>query len=120
MANKKTQREWFNEAITLAEANGRDDMADFFRGRIEVLDKKTASRSQTKNQEANETIKEIIIDTLRSLGSGTVSEVRQANEELSKYENQKISALMRQLKNAEKVTKTTDKKKSIFSLAEGV
>ena len=39
-------------------------------------------------------------------------------EELSALSNQKVSALVRQLVESGDVVKTTDKKKSIFSLAE--
>lgn len=120
MTKTKTQREMFNEIIGLAEASDRPDIVDFAKGRIAVLDKKTASRGTTKNQIANEAIKETIIDTLRTIGSGTVSAIMGANAELGGYSNQKITALVRQLVNADVVIKTVDKKSSIFSLAEGV
>ena len=119
MANKKTQREFFNDIIALAEANNRTDIVEFAQGRIAVLDKKSTSRTTSKNQEQNEALKVAIVDTLRTIGSGRVITIQNANAELGGYSNQKITALVRQLVEAGTVIKTVEKKSSIFSLAEG-
>ena len=119
MANKKTQRAFFNDIIALAEANNRADIVEFAQGRIAVLNRKSASRTPSKNQELNETLKTVIVDTLRTIGSGTVTTIQNANAELGGYSTQKITALVRQLVEAGTVIKTVEKKSSIFSLAEG-
>ena len=68
-------------------------------------------------QEQNVGIKATILEVLATIGSGTVTDIQNGNEELSALSNQKVSALVRQLVEASKVVKTVDKKKSIFSLA---
>ena len=63
-------------------------------------------------------IKATILEVLATIGSGTVTDIQNGSEELSALSNQKVSALVRQLVDSKEVVKTTDKKKSIFSLAE--
>lgn len=118
MANKKTQREMFNEIITFATEYEREDIVTFAKERIAVLDKKSQSKKATKAQEENEVLKDVIVDTLEVIGKGTVTDIIKANENLGEFSNQKISALLRQLVNAKTVDKTTEKGKSIFTLAE--
>ena len=119
MANKKTQREMFNEIITFANEYGREDIATFAKERIAVLDKKSSAKKPTKTQEQNEALKVVIIDTLTTMGGGTVTDIMKANDELGEFSNQKISSLLRQLVNDKLVNKTTEKNKSIFRIAEG-
>ena len=82
------------------------------------MDKKAANKKSTKTQEENKGIKSVILDTLASIGSDTITDIQNANSDLAKLSNQKVSALVRQLVENGEVVKTTDKKKSIFSLAE--
>ena len=116
MTNKMTQRDYFNEVIALAEQNGRDDLVEFAKGRIAVLDKKASAKKPTKVQEENEVLKGIILDTLTNEGV-TVSELQAKRDELFGFSNQKVSSLLRQLVAEGKVVKTVDKKKSFFALA---
>ena len=116
MANKKTLKDYFNEIITLAEENGRDDLVEFAKGRIEVLNKKTENRKPSKTDEVNAHIKEVIVDTLGGVEKATVSELIKLNDELRELSNQKVSALLRQLVETGKVEKFVDKKKSYFSI----
>ena len=48
----------------------------------------------------------------------TMTEIQSAREELKALSNQKISALVKQLKDNGEVVKTVEKGKSLFSLAE--
>jgi len=117
MANKKTQRDYFNEIIEVVRENGRDDLVEFCEGRIAVLDKKTANRSKKVN-EANESIKADVLATLEGFESGvTVTDIQKASDVLAPLSNQKVSAMLRQLVADNKVIKSTDGKKSVFSLA---
>ena len=74
----------------------------------------------TETQVANLAIKDTICATLAEVGKAvTISELQSANAELAQYSTSKLSALMRQLVVEEgRVVKTTDKKRSLFSLAE--
>ena len=117
MANKVTKREMF-EAIKAVEAVANDEaMVAFIDHEIELLDKKSANKKPSKTQEANEAIKAVVLDTLGTEPI-TVSELLKANEAFADMSNQKMSALLRQLVEAGKVVKSTDKKKSLFAIAE--
>lgn len=117
MANKMTQKDYFNEIIALARANDRMDIVTFAEGRIEALNKKSGSKKPTKTQEENVSLKEEIVSVLTSEGA-TVTEIQTKSETLGTLSNQRVSALLKQLVEAGRVVKTIDKKKSYFSLAE--
>ena len=117
MANKMTQRDYFNEIIAMAEANGRTDLADFARGRIEALDKKSANKKPTKTQEANEVLKDTIEDVLSESGKAlTVTEILASGKFEALTSPQKISALLKQMIEAGRVAKSVEKKVSRFSV----
>ena len=85
---------------------------------LELLAKKSASKKPSKKNEENEVLKAKIVEVLGTFENGaTVSEILGASEDFSGMSNQKISALVRQLVLNGTVVKTTDKKKSIFSVA---
>ena len=81
MANKMTQRDYFNEIIALARANDRADIVEFAEGRIEMLDKKKSGSKPTKTQEENVELMEIILSVLDSNGA-TVTEIQNRDERL--------------------------------------
>lgn len=121
MTEKKlTQKDYFNMIIELAQENNRKDIVDFCLGRIELLNKKSSSKTPSKNQIANENLKTIILNVLSENAKPmTISEIQASNEELSTdngISNQKVSALLTQLINVDKVVRTIDKKKAYFSI----
>lgn len=84
---------------------------------IELLDNKKASSVKTKVQVENESIKNVIVETLTNLEKFvTITELQDANEDLAKLSNQKISALLKQLVDTEIVKKQIDKKKAYFGI----
>ena len=118
MANKMTQREFFNEVVVLMEQAGRTDLADFARGRIDALDKKSATKKPTKTQVENESVKEVIANVLSdSKAPMTVTEILTSGKLAEGTSNQKVSALLRQMIDEGKVVKTTEKKVSRFAVA---
>lgn len=117
MANKMTQRDYFEEIIALAMENDRNDIVEFAKGRIEMLDKKKSGSKPTKTQEENIELMAEIESVLTSEGA-TVSEIQTKSEILRGLSNQKISALLKKMCDAGSAVKTVDKKKSYFSLAE--
>ena len=81
----------------------------------EQMGKRHASSKPSKKQVENEAIKAEILEVLASAESAmTCTEIGKALE--GDYSVAKISALMRQLVEAEKVEKTVEKKVSRFSL----
>ena len=119
MTNKITKREVINAMLTDEVIKTNEIYVDYLKNELTLLDNKKRSKKVTKTQEQNVSIKSTILETLSTM-SGTVTEIQSASAELSKLSNQKVSALLRQLCESGEVVKTTDKKKSIFSLASEV
>lgn len=90
---------------------------------IALLAKKNSSDSKkmTKAQEENEGYKELIVEYLAGLADDhegmTCAAIGKAIPELNDFTTQKISALMRQLKTAQRVTTNEKKGKTLFRLA---
>ena len=118
MEKKITKVDRFNQLMALDEVKANADLVAFCEHEVELLQKKSASKKPTKKNEENEALKAKIVEVLRIFESGaTVSEILGASEDFNGMSNQKISALVRQLVLDGTVVKTTDKKKSIFSVA---
>lgn len=117
MANKITKREVINAMLADVAISGNATYVAYLENELALIEKKAANKKSTKTQEENKGIKSVILDTLASIGSGTITDIQNANSDLAGLSNQKVSALIRQLVESGKVVKTTDKKKSIFSVA---
>ena len=122
---KMTKKDMFNEIINLmngkASAVTNDEIINFCTHEIELLNKKSSSSSgkPTKTQVENEGYKEVILEALATADKPmTISELMEYADGLAGLKNQRVSALMTQLKNAGKVIRTEEKKKAYFSLAE--
>ena len=118
MANKITKREVIKMMMNEEVVKANPTYVAYLENELALLDKKAQNKKATKTQEQNVGIKATILEVLATIGSGTVTDIQNGNEELSALSNQKVSALVRQLVESGEVVKTTDKKKSIFSLAE--
>ena len=120
-----TKKEMFNEIIKMMNGEQMSVSAqaviDFANHEIELLNKKSSSSSgkPTKTQLENEGYKEVILEALATADKPmTISEIMEYADGLAGLKNQRVSALMTQLKNAGKVIRTEEKKKAYFSLAE--
>lgn len=118
MANKITKREVIGMMMNEEVVKANPTYVAYLENELALLDKKAQNKKATKTQEQNVGIKATILKVLATIGSGTVTDIQNGNEELSALSNQKVSALVRQLVESGEVVKTTEKKKSIFSLAE--
>lgn len=83
---------------------------------LELLAKKnSAEKKPTAQQVANEGIKQVILRVLTDNGGlMTVTDVQKSCAELSDLSNQKLSALLRQMKDDGFVEKVEDKRKAYF------
>lgn len=117
MANKITKREVIKMMMNEEVVKANPTYVAYLENELTLLDKKAQNKKATKTQEQNVGIKATILKVLATIGSGTVTDIQNGNEELSALSNQKVSALVRQLVESGEVVRTTDKKKSIFSLA---
>jgi HSP90 family molecular chaperone len=119
---KVTKRERFEmikEIVLNAGLENEAEMVEFLDNEINLLNKKRASGAKTATQKENEVLVERLYEVLAEVGRPvTVSELQKENEEFGAMSNQKVSALMKKLKDAGRVNKVDDKKKAYFSIAE--
>lgn len=96
------------------------DMGEFVAHELELLSKKnSADKKPTAQQTANEAVKTAILDGMEVNRLYTITELIKEIPECADMTNQKVSALVRQLVDADSVAKTVDKRKSYFSLIVG-
>lgn len=120
MAKTKTPtfRENYTTLLNIKEVKENPTLVEFINGRIEALDKKSASAKgkTTKAQKENEGTKELILAVLRTMENGaTCTELIKADEGLGEFSNQKLSALLRQMIAEGVVTRAEVKGKAVFS-----
>ena len=111
-----TKREKFEMLANIAEVKANPMLMEFIAHELELLAKKnTSEKKPTAQQVANEGIKQTIIDVLTENGGlMTITDIQKASADLADLSNQKLSALVRQLKDAGLVEKIEDKRKSYF------
>lgn len=118
MANTKklTKRDYFNKLLGLDEVRKDKDLIEFINHELDLLARKNSTeRKPTAEQIANENLKDVIYNVLKASATMmTITEMQKANEELADFSNQKLSALIRQMKDDGKVEKIEDKRKSYF------
>ena len=122
MEKKMTKKDWFAVLANVVEASemkNKTEALAFIAHEVELLEKKSAKSGVTKTQKENVVIMEAIKTALGEIGKAvTISELQAENTTMAEYSNQKLSALLRKLVKSGEVVKTTEKKKSYFSLAE--
>ena len=114
MAKKMTIVEQYEAIIGKVEGVLSAEEIAFFQERADLHAKKNASRKPTKAQAENEGIKTAILDFMEEGKSYTVTEIQKG---VGLESNQKASALIRQLKDAELVVRSEVKGKAYFTLA---
>ena len=122
MEKRMTKKEWFAVLASVVKASEMENKTEalaFINHEIELLEKKSAKSGQTKTQKENIEVMEKIKSALGEVGKAvTITELQAASAEMAEYSNQKLSALLKKLIESGEVVKTTEKKKSYFSLAE--
>lgn len=114
---KKEKFDMLRELVESVAVENADMLLEFIAKEKAALDKKSGAKSKT--QIANEGIVEEIFEALVRVGRPvTISELQAADEAMKELSNQKISALMKKLKDAGRVVRVDDKKKAYFSVAE--
>lgn len=118
---KLTKKEKFGMVLDYIQDN--EMLVEFINNEISLLTKKASSSTKSKTQLENDNIKSRILEVLmESQEKFTITDFQNTYEEfsISKYSNQKMSALFTQLVNENKIYKTIEKKKSYFSVKEDV
>ena len=112
---KMTKKDYFNELKGLVVGNEREvELIEFLDRQIELLSRKTSVK--TKTQKENEVLIEKVYEALATVENPVTVTELQAVEGMGDFSNQKLSALLKKLVDAGRITKTTDKKKSYFSV----
>ena len=118
---KPTKKENFEKIIEILQMNDREDLVEVMQHEIELIEKKKANGKMTKTQEENTNIKKMILTELERIGEPvTITDLINKSESINKAtagSNQKVSALMTQLKDANKVIRIQEGKKATFRLA---
>lgn len=123
-STKVTKRERFAQLMEIVNASQVENSAElvsFIEHEVELLSKKNSrSGKPTKTQLANESIKTQIVSVLeRANRPMTVTQLL-AESELADLSNQKVSALLTQLRESGAVVRTVEKKVAYYSLADEV
>jgi hypothetical protein len=117
MEKKLTKMENYEKAVALAEKNGDNELVKFFKHEMELLEKRKISGKKSEKNTENEEYKELILDILETADKPmTITDIMKADSNLPQS-NQKISSLVRQLKEENVVTRTEVKGRAYFALA---
>lgn len=115
---KMTKRDYFNSLLSLSEVQADEALVSFINHELELLSEK----KPTATQIANDSLKVAITNYLSEGGKHTISEMLAEVPALEGMQNQKVSALVRQMIADGVVQRIEEKRKAYFALmdAEGV
>ena len=117
---KPTQRDRYAEIREILASAGRDDLVEFVDGRVAQLDKKnSAERKPTAKQVENAGFKQEILSYMEQgvlYASADIAKSVPALVEAGVSAN-RVTAMLTQLVNDGAIVRTTDKRKSFYSLA---
>lgn len=121
MEKKMTKKDLYYQIINLAYGEelqvSIDDIVAFAQKEIELLNKKSSSKSKKEVAKAQENDKymEIIVSILDSTKAKmTVGEIQSQDEELKPLSNQKMTSLIKKLKDSGIVSRVEEKGKAYF------
>lgn len=113
---KVTKKEMFGKLIEVVENAGVEDaveMVAFLNHEIELVSKKRAG--QTKTQKANEGLIEVIYEAIANADNPmTVTEIYEVVKSDEITSPQKVSALVKKLRDAGRVTRVEEGRKAYF------
>ena len=120
---KPTKRDRFNALLAIPAVAADEALVEFIKHEIELLDRKNAAEPKlTKAQVAAASLREVIVSEMEPSVAYTVSEAMKSLPSLVSdpdMSNQRASRLLNDLVKEGKVSKTTDKRKSYFTVVEG-
>ena len=123
-STKVTKRERFAQLMEIVKASEVENSAElvaFIEHEVELLAKKNSrSGKPTKTQVENETIKAQIVSVLERVGKPMTVTQLLAESEFTGLSNQKVSALLTQLRKSGEVVRAIEKKVAFYSLADEV
>lgn len=115
--NKMRKEDYFKVLRDLAEKAGDDMSVEFCDKELKMIENRKGKKS--KAQKENAELVEVVYDALARVERAvTVSELQKADEDMAVYSNQKLSALLKMLKEDGRIIKTMKGKTSYFSVAD--
>ena len=104
-------------AGVVADSNveNKEELMLFVDKEIGLLEKKRTSVNTAKKKEIEAFVEEVYMALAQVARPVTVSELQKEVPAMAEYSNQKITAALKKLKDAEKIVKVVDKKKSYYS-----
>lgn len=114
--SKMTKKDYFNAIRAIVIDN--QELVDFIDREIELLNRKSSNkRKPTERQIENESLKNLIIETLmRNDTLMSIPELQDSIPELADLKTQRVSALLIALRKEKKVKRTYIKKVAYFSI----
>lgn len=117
MENKITKKDVINAMLEDSAINGNSVYVDFLTHELELLSKKRSRKVDENKLAENEMIKNVVLEILTNY-SGTVTEISKRDERLSDFSTQRIISAIKPILSDGSIVKTTEKGKSIYSLAQ--
>ena len=115
---KVTKRDYFEGLKVIVEASGADnavELLEFIDKELELLAKRNATRTKTKKQVENERLAEEMYEVMKARGEALdINAIKELDEEFADFNPQKVSAILKKLVDAGRVTKTYDKKHAYY------
>lgn len=120
-STKVTKRERFAQLMAIVEASevaNATELKEFIEHEVELLNKKNSRTGKpTKTQVENEAYRGQIVSILERTGKPMTVTQLLAESELNGLSNQKVSALLTQLRDGKVVVRTVVKKVAYYSMA---
>lgn len=112
---KPTKKQMFEGLLAMPNLSA--EQKEFINHELELLTKKNSGdKAPTATQKANAVLKDAIVEGMEHNRYYTVTEMIKEIPALAGLNNQKVSPLANQLVADGKLIKTTEKRKSLFSL----
>ena len=112
---KMTKRDYFNTLLSLNEVKANEDLVNFINHELELLSKKNASEKKlTPTQKENLTIQDSILNYMKPDVLYTVTDLLKNVPECAGMSNQRVSAIVRILREDRKVERIEEKRKAYF------
>ena len=118
MAKKITKREVINTMLADEVIKANEMYVAYLKHELELLDKKAEKKGKT-DEELQEIarLQNLVMSAVEKVEKGTVTEIQKADEELAVLSNQKMTSILKALKEEGKVVQSTAGRKTIFNLA---
>lgn len=112
---KMTKRDYFNSLLGIEDVKKNDELVNFIKHELELLEKKNSSEKKpTAQQKENDGIKDAIFNGMLLDKNYTITDIIKEIPDCSELTNQRISALVRQLIADGKVERFEEKRKAYF------